>query len=311
MLDTLPDNFEAICSIARHQIVHYRMLSQWEIPRLEWKTLPRSGEYLFSVSEILSALKRTPPGTLSKDRPVMNRLRGSCSNESIFLTALLRYRGIPARVRVGYFRNLYQGSRTLQFWMNVNQYEREGRDPEGMKQFVREAIKNKNLIEHWICEYWDQLQQRWRLLDVKTEYPESYGIEVDKHLDEAYFEYAWESWLKMKEPDFNHLQYSGDTWDGDGRSHIRQQLLLDYYSLLNHEAAVIGSEAARSFVKKSFSAINKKEMQELEQLADLMSQDPTVSRLVEFYQTSETIKLRSLEENPYSFVNQESLLTTH
>jgi excinuclease ABC subunit A len=310
MLETLPDDFDELCEAVRQQIVHYRMLSQWEIARSEWEQLAAGGTYLFSVADMLEALEETAPGVLSPDRPVMSRLKGSCSNESIFLTSALRSKGIPARVRMGYFSHLYQGEDTLQFWMNVNRYERDGQNPEGMKAFVQRAIANDNLIEHWISEYWDEATRRWRLLDVRTEYPEAYGIPVTKHLPDEYFEYAWQAWLKIKQPTFNAEQYGGDAWDGDGRSHIRRQLLLDFYSLLNREAADVALERDaesqeqidRAFHRKSYTDLSEEELQELDQLAELMSREPTVDELLAFYRRSKTLKLPTLEEDPRSFV---------
>ena len=49
MLKSLPSDIEGICDIANVQLVHYRMLSQWEIPRDDWLTA-RSQHHIVVVS---------------------------------------------------------------------------------------------------------------------------------------------------------------------------------------------------------------------------------------------------------------------
>lgn len=110
-------------------------------------------------------------------------------------------------------------------WLKVNHDE------------TRHQVAINKCLEHWVAEYWDGKQRQWRLLDANyTLLKAMSGIELGHVLPRRYFEYSYESWQKMRiEADFNPDQYA--EWPQDGRSHIRSQLLWDFYSLLNHDSA--------------------------------------------------------------------------
>jgi len=134
------------------------------------------------------------------------------------------------------------------------------------------------------------------------------------HLPRQYFEYAFESWKKMRSArDFNADQYA--EWPQDGRSHIRSQLLWDFFSLLNHAIAGYdktswGSQdseteerAAYAFIKeRKFEDLSDQELVQLDGLADLLEQDPGQTELVIFYRNNEAFRLKTAENDPHSFV---------
>lgn len=75
---------------------------------------------------------------------------------------------------------------------------------------------------------------------------------------------------------------------GQGVEHVRRQLLLDFFSLLNHDVADVeliacGDEAYDS-------------------LAELGARDPAVEELVAFYRSTPELHLASAESDPYAFV---------
>lgn len=160
-------------------------------------------------------------------------------------------------------------------------------------------------IEHWICEYWDQSQGKWGLLDANNTFLKAHSdIDVDFHLPRRYFEYSCEAWQKIRgSTSFNPDQYAEDRQDG--RSHIRSQLLWDYFSLLNHDIAGYDetTEDTLDFVKKrKYEEISAQETQDLDALAKLLSQDPNVDELTKFYHKSATLTIESAEKDHYSFV---------
>ena len=104
----------------------------------------------------------------------------------------------------------------------------------------------------------------------------------------------------------------------DGRSHIRSQLLWDYYSLLNHDIAGYDKTAwstensttaerdVYAFVKeKNYEELSSRELTELDALADLLSRDPGPEALKAFYQDSETLRIPRIETDPYSFLTKQ------
>ncbi|KAA3654380.1 MAG: hypothetical protein DWQ10_17835 [Calditrichaeota bacterium] len=103
--------------------------------------------------------------------------------------------------------------------------------------------------------------------------------------------------------DFNPDQYA--EWPQDGRSHIRSQLLFDFYNLLNHDLAGFDNRTSNSFkfIKvKKYDDVSPEEMKELDALAQLLINDPTKQELIEFYNRSKIIKLEAAKKDPYSFV---------
>ncbi|NIM90140.1 MAG: hypothetical protein GTO17_04250 [Candidatus Aminicenantes bacterium] len=130
----------------------------------------------------------------------------------------------------------------------------------------------------------------------------SSGLDVSFHLPKEYYEFAYEAWMKMRSSeDFNPDQYQ--EYPHDGRTHIKKSMLWDFYSLLNHD---IGSDlsprTSYEFTLKNYAELSKEELAELDRLAILLSNDPTTEGLATFYQNSKTLKIKSAEEDPYSFV---------
>lgn len=308
MLKNLPDDLDRMCDIANVQLTHITMLSQWKIPRSEWK-LARA---YHDIEDILDTLSVTGDGTLNADRQLNDRILGACTKESIFSTSMLRAKGIPARIRVGYLTNLYSGDKALEFWRNVNQYSRDvPADSAEFDQYTLYMKEVNKAIEHWVTEYRDAETGSWRVLDIRPEYLWSYGLDVDYHLPDPYFEFAWEAWQKINDPGFQNDAYSEG--DLDGRSHIRYQMLLDFYSLLNHDIPGVFDDRGHSlaagemnlvlnFIRKPYADLSPEEINELDALAELLSRQASVDELLAFYDQSPFLKIESMMEDPYSFV---------
>lgn len=237
--------------------------------------------------------------------------------ESHFLAGMLRYKNILARARAVYFQDVFNKN-NHEYFINFWEDNFRGRgvmgqilaeDPEIWKKEVYASLKrqinaNKH-FEHWICEYWDKERKKWIALDANTTFLRAvFDIEVGYHLPNEHFEYAFESWQKMRNNEnFNPDQYRED--EQDGPSHIRAQLLWDFYNLLNHDLAGFDqtTQDAYKFVKeKTFEELTNQELEELDKLADLLSREPTKDELVEFYFKNTTLRLEAAEIDPYSFV---------
>lgn len=130
MYANLPDSLTGICKLIKSQLIHpiadlpqYRDL----IPE------DRSCEDLKypTVQTILAGLKSYNPDGLILDRKPVDRLVISCRYHAILLASILKYRGIPVRVRYGFASYLYP----------------------------------KYHIYHVICEVWNNSEKRWMLVD--------------------------------------------------------------------------------------------------------------------------------------------------
>ena len=319
MLDDLPADVIGICRIAKQQTVHHNLLPYFGVPsskREEMNRIWPSGEPIPGLSVMLCALKESEPYNLSDERQIEQRLIGACMLESVFLTGLLRYRGIPARIRAGYFKDIMANrEHVVSFWENVSrakgvEMELMEENPEQWKKMMnaitmREQIEVNKRIEHWICEYWDENEDRWRLLDANDTFLwASSGLDVGFHLPAEHYQFAFEAWKRMRSTeDFDPDQYQ--EYPQDGRSHIRSSLLLDFYNLLNHEMAGFDDQAGKvmEFIKrKAYEEASTQELEELDALAELLSQNPTKEELITFYKESTTLRIEAAEKDPYSFV---------
>jgi len=126
----LPDSLQELCRLIRSQYINYG----WEldkyrelIPQERWN---ESGKYPTVKSALEGLLSHDSRG-LVKDRKPEDRLMLICRDNALLMVSMLKYRGIPARVRYGFAPYLIPG-----FHAN-----------------------------HVICEVWNEKENRWMLVD--------------------------------------------------------------------------------------------------------------------------------------------------
>jgi formylglycine-generating enzyme len=127
----LPDFLPELCRLIKSQFIHpFSDLPQYrnQIPKERWN------EWLTmypTVQSILKGLLSYDSRGFVNDRKPENRLVLGCREYAIVLTSVLKYRGIPARVRTGHAKYLVSGFH----------------------------------LSHTICEVWNDKENRWMLVD--------------------------------------------------------------------------------------------------------------------------------------------------
>jgi hypothetical protein len=104
---------------------------------------------------------------LCEERPVSKRTVGTCRDFALFLTSILRHRGIPARARVGF--GTY---------------------------FTEERFE-----DHWVCEYWRQDDDRWVMVDSQLDEVQKEGLEIDfdpLDVPPGKFITGGQAWIKVR-----------------------------------------------------------------------------------------------------------------
>jgi len=325
MLEALPRSPEEIAAVAKNLTIHHNLLAYFELPKDRWPEV--ESVWPPRTSTALSVLAASGPGDLLGERHITERLRGACMSESHLLASMLRYRQIPVRIRAGYLRDVYNHDveHTVAFWEKnarakgvAAQLLQE--DPDRWREvnheFTRNQVADNKCVEHWVAEYWDDEREEWRLLDANTTFLKAMSdIDVGFHLPREHFEFAWEAWQKMRGAgeSFNPDQYA--EWPQDGRSHVRSQLLWDFYSLLNHDIAGYDKSAwpdegattperdVYTFVKETkYENVSEGALAELDALAELLSHNPGVEDLVAFYRASDSLVITTIRADPRSFV---------
>jgi len=130
LYEDLPDSLPELCKLIKSQFIHpYAELPRYskQIPKERWK------EYIKypTVKSILKGLQSYDSSGLVNSRVPESRLVLICRHNAILLASILKYRGVPARVRAGFAKYLANG-------FHVN---------------------------HAICEVWNRNDKRWMLVD--------------------------------------------------------------------------------------------------------------------------------------------------
>ena len=130
----LPDSLPELCKLIRSQFIHpFAELPQYreQIPKERWNEMMNYP----TVKSILKGLVTYNPAGLIYNRKPEDRLVLGCPQNAILLASVLKYRGIPARVRCGHATYLIPGFH----------------------------------VSHTICEVWNANENRWMLVDPSTD----------------------------------------------------------------------------------------------------------------------------------------------
>jgi len=128
----LPSDLPALVQIVQGLIVHVFWAERYGLKL----TPERQAEVqLRSMERRLARTFALDSAPLNMARPLDKKIVGNCRDFSLTLASLLQAQGIPARPRCGF------GAYFL-----PDHYE-----------------------DHWVCEYWDEYQGRWTLVDAQLD----------------------------------------------------------------------------------------------------------------------------------------------
>jgi hypothetical protein len=132
LFDNLPQEVPSLVKVLQGAMVHIFWAGSYGLELTE----ERKGEVnLRRVDAQLARIVELDGRPLTEARPYERKLVGNCRDFSVMLTAMLRHQGVPARARCGFGTYFTPG-----------RYE-----------------------DHWVCEYWDAAQGRWRLVDAQLD----------------------------------------------------------------------------------------------------------------------------------------------
>jgi hypothetical protein len=188
----LPDELPALVKVVQGLLIHQYWAGAYgfSIPEA------RVAEYqIRDVESKLAVIAELDGRPLSEPRPPARRLVGNCRDYAVLLTAMLRFKRIPARVRCGFGAYFAPG------W-----YE-----------------------DHLICEYWNANDGRWVLVDAELDdiHQKALRYEFDPcDVPRDQFVPGGKGWLMCRrgEADPNSFGY-GDTIGG--LPNIRGNLVRD------------------------------------------------------------------------------------
>jgi hypothetical protein len=128
----LPSDVASLVTVVQGLIVHVFWAERYGL------TLPQERKAEVQLRSMNRRLQRTlalDSSPLTTPRPNEHKIVGNCRDFSVSLASMLQSKGIPARARCGF------GAYFL-----PNHYE-----------------------DHWVCEYWNDAEQRWVLVDAQLD----------------------------------------------------------------------------------------------------------------------------------------------
>ncbi|HEX9468649.1 MAG TPA: transglutaminase-like domain-containing protein [Bradyrhizobium sp.] len=143
MLETLPEEIDALVRIVQGVTLHEYVASDlygFQIPDSR-----KSESHIRPAEELFSRLLALDARPLFVARPVDRRLIGVCRHFAVLLVAMLRAKGIAARVRCGF------GS-----YFNPGYFE-----------------------DHVVCEIWNAAERRWLLADPQFDEAWRKALKID------------------------------------------------------------------------------------------------------------------------------------
>ena len=313
IINQLPSRIEDIGCIVRNLIIHHNLVVYNGVPTDVQKQMIKIKPVY--VPTIFEKMKINQANDLLKPRKPSKRILGACRLESHFLASMLKTKGYQARLRAGYFKNIRKNrSYEIDYWTKNGEGKRImadllASDPEEWHKSMQTWLEHQNdvdhHIEHWVCEIYNEEKGIWQIVDANTDFLKTcFNIDVCLFLAKEYFEYAHEAWLQIRNnPDINPDRYMEEPQDGF--SHIRSQMLFDFYSLLNFESAGLMTEEDEllDFIKsKKFIELTDKELTTLDNMAKLLSSNPSIESLVSFYHQNPELKFDVISKDLYSFV---------
>jgi len=130
LYDNLPDDLHGMIAIIQGQMIHRLAVKQFGVTLTRES---RSEQRLRTMHQRLERLMELDPSPLTAERTPKEKQVGLCRDFAVFLVSILRHKGVPARMRVGF------------------------------ADYLGEQSKYKG--DHWITEYWNDDLERWVLAD--------------------------------------------------------------------------------------------------------------------------------------------------
>lgn len=201
LLADLPHDIPALAAVSQGLLIHEHMAAEYGVPLSE---SDRASVHTRPVRQLLAQITARDDRPLTTAREPAGRLPGNCRHFTVLTVAALRAQGRPARARCGF--GAYFGT--------------------GMFE------------DHWVCEFWDPAQRRWRLVDAQLDdvqrgwFPIDFDV-TDVPRDQLLV--AGQAWQQVRagaaDPDrfgLSLINETGDWW-------IAANLMRDASALLNLE----------------------------------------------------------------------------
>jgi len=201
LLAGLPQGVAGLAGVAHGLLIHEHIAGAYGVTLTDER---RASVHVRPVAALLAQIAAGDGRPLTQAREPARRLPGNCRHYTVLAVAMLRAQGTPARARCGL--GGYFGTGTFE--------------------------------DHWVCEYWDAGQQRWRLVDAQIDAVQLGWFDIDFDLTDVprdRFLTGGDAWARYRsgaaDPGKFGLSLIGETGDW----WIAGNLMRDAAALLNLE----------------------------------------------------------------------------
>jgi len=129
---SLPSDIPALVEVVQGLLVHVFWSERYGLNLSEER---KAEVQLRTMERRLARMLELDPSPLTTPRQNEKKIVGNCRDFSVTLASILQSKGIPARPRCGFG-----------VYFMPNHYE-----------------------DHWVCEYWNEAEQRWVLVDAQLD----------------------------------------------------------------------------------------------------------------------------------------------
>lgn len=263
----LPDDLEELCLLQRYQIIHPINLIDEKIrknknsfygdmTKIPETRLIYEDDIFPTAQSILAELLRKNP-TYEIEREIQNKVHVTCRGQAILLVAILKSKGIPARVRSGFAE--YSANEGI-YW------------------------------DHWITEYFDKTLKKWILVDADCCCND---IDFDPYnLPREKFLLGGNAWLAIRRGEYKEEQIAYDSAPVTlGLKAAIRGLFYDFHCLMNDE--IIFLHMPKYIRDKNFE-LSEEEYKELDNLAELMlNPNENFGKLQEIWENNVKFRIMS------------------
>lgn len=173
-LQSLPDDVRTIGLLIRKNVIHRTTLAAGntgtnadlkygDMTKVPWWRQSEDDNLATSAAMLAELFRRDSRG-LTMDRKVEDKLVLTCRYVAILMAAILKAKGIPARVRSG-FADYFEGEKIA--W------------------------------DHWVTQYWNGKETRWVTVDVDGSFHRT-GFDL-YDIPERRFIWSAQAWLDVRE----------------------------------------------------------------------------------------------------------------
>jgi len=265
----LPDNIKEIGLLVRKNFVHRKTLKAGNIgtnadlrfgdmTKVPWWSQPED-DVLQTSGAMLTELYRRDYRGFTYNRRPQDKLILTCRYVSIMVASILKSKGIPCRVRAGHATYFNMGSLG-----NIS-------------------------TDHWINQYWDEIENRWVTIDVDGSLSLKDNSFDPYNIPDNTFDYAADVWLSVRagKIEENHFYNAGGFW---GLNTVLWSLIYDFHSLMNSE--IIYSHVIAFGLPNKFEKLTDEDLCKIDELARLMQKpDENFDKLKEIWETEKDFRL--------------------